>query len=317
MRLAAIDCGTNSLRLLVADVDGRAGTVQEVIRRVEIVRLGQGVDASGQLDPAAIARAVGVLREYAQDATRLGVRRMRCVMTSAARDARNVTDVTTPMRDVLAPWGCSPEIITGRQEAFLSFSGATAGLRAAGMAPPYLVVDVGGGSTELVLGISDVDVAVSLDVGSVRLTERWLQHDPPTPQEIGELSHHVDALIQGAEHDLDLGAVRTLVGTGGTVTTVAAHALGLTQYQRQRVHGSRISVPDVLAACSELASMPRWRRSALGFLPPGRLDIIAAGALVWRRIVEVVAARSGVGFAVTSEHDILDGLVRAMGTQHW
>ncbi len=312
MRVAAIDCGTNSIRLLVADVDRRSGTAREVIRRTEVVRLGQGVDAAGMLDPAAITRALSMTQEYARDCAHLGVRRMRFVATSASRDAANAAEFTDGVRAALAPWNCVPEVISGRQEAFLSFTGATSGLREAGMSPPYLVVDVGGGSTELVLGVTGVEREVSLDIGSVRLTERCLHHDPPTAEETAELTRQVDAALRVAQHRLDASPVRTLVGTGGTVTTVAAHALGLARYQRERVHLSRVSIPDVLAACSDLASMPRWRRSALGFMHPGRVDVIAAGALLWRRVVELVAARSGVQFAVTSEHDILDGLALSL-----
>ncbi len=312
MRVAAMDCGTNSIRLLVADVDRHSSVAHEVIRRAEVVRLGAGVDATGAMDPAAIGRALAMTREYARDCRRLGVRRMRFVATSAARGASNAADFTDGVRAALAGWACVPEVVSGRQEAFLSFSGATAGLLAAGMAPPYLVVDVGGGSTELVLGVRDVDAEVSLDIGSVRLTERCLHTDPPTEAEVADLTVHLDAALALAQRNLDLTTVRTLVGTGGTVTTVAAHALGLTSYQRDRVHLCRVGVPDLLAACSDLARLPRWRRSALGFMHPGRVDVIAGGALIWRGVVEVVAARSGVRRVVTSEHDILDGIALSL-----
>lgn len=307
MRVAAIDCGTNSLRLLVADVD-RRGTAHEVLRRSEVVRLGAGVDATGALDAAAIGRALALTREYARDCSHLGVRRMRFVATSATRDASNSAVFTDGVAAALAAWQCVPEVISGRQEAFLSFRGATAGLAEAGLTPPYLVADVGGGSTELVLGVNDVDAQISLDIGSVRLTERCLRADPPEAGEVAELTRHVDEALAVAARTVPLPVVRTLVGTGGTVTTVAAHALGLTSYQRERVHLCRVGVPDLLSACADLAAMPRWRRAALGFMHPGRVDVIVAGALIWRRVVELVAAGSGVTHVVTSERDILDGI---------
>ena len=214
---------------------------------------------------------------------------------------------------------CVPEVVSGGEEAALSFRGATAGLADAGLPPPYLVVDVGGGSTELVLGGAefglgpgDVSAAVSLDIGSVRLTERCLRSDPPAPAEIDELVAQVDAVLRPALETMDLARVATLVGTAGTVTTVAAHALGLASYERARVHLSLVAVPDLLTACADLAAMPRERRAALGFMHPGRVDVIAAGVLVWRRVVELVAGRSGVGAAITSEHDILDGIALSL-----
>lgn len=317
MRVAAIDCGTNCLRLLVADVDPRTRQTHEVTRRTEVVRLGEGVDARGLLDPAAVERALAMTAEYAAVCRPLGVGRMRFVATSATRDAANAAQFTDGVADLLADWSCVPEVISGREEAYLSFAGATAGVRAGGMAPPYLVIDVGGGSTELVLGVSDVDAAISLDVGSVRLTERCLRTDPPTPAEVAALIAEVDAALNRAQRQVDLAQARTLVGTGGTVTTIAAHALGLATYQRDRVHLSRVGVPDTLAACADLARLPRWRRSALGFMHPGRVDVIVAGALLWRRLVEVVAARSGVRRVVTSEHDILDGIAGSLGRPTW
>lgn len=315
MRVGAIDCGTNSLRLLVADVvrePGGGAAAVEVLRRTEIVRLGEGVDGTGALDPAAIARAHTLTREYARDCDRLGVRRMRFVATSATRDASNAAAFTEGVASALAAWQCVPEVISGRQEALLSFRGATAGLAAVGLAPPYLVVDVGGGSTELVLGGDDVAAEVSLDVGSVRLTERCVRADPPGPADVAELIGHVDAALLVAAQTVDLAAVRTLVGTGGTVTTVAAHALGLGTYRRDRVHLSRIAVGHLLAGCASLAAMPRADRAALGFMHPGRVDVIAAGSLIWGRIVELVAERSSVDVAVTSEHDILDGIALSL-----
>lgn len=329
VRVGAIDCGTNSLRLLVADVEGQdgqagvsgeydwrgripRGTATEVLRRTEVVRLGQGVDATGAFDPAAIARALALTGEYARECARLGVRRMRFVATSATRDAANASALTDGVATALAGWHCVPEVISGRQEALLSFRGATGGLASAGLRPPYLVVDVGGGSTELVLGGDDVTGVVSLDVGSVRLTERCVRCDPPGPGDVIELTAHVDTALTRAADVMDLAAVHTLVGTGGTVTTVAAHALGLATYQRDRVHLSRIAVPRLLGACASLAAMPRADRAALGFMHPGRVDVIAAGALIWGRIVEVVAARSGVAVAVASEHDILDGIALSL-----
>lgn len=313
MRVAAVDCGTNSLRLLVSDVDPHTRRAQEVIRRTEIVRLGEGVDSSGRITPEAMHRALAVVREYAAQVHALRTERVRFVATSASRDARNAHEFAAGVTAAFAPLPVVPEVISGNEEALLSFSGATLGMRAEGFPAPYLVVDLGGGSTELVLGTTGVRQSISVDIGSVRLTERHFRHDPPSAADIGAATADIDRALRLAWTAVDVDATRTFVGVGGTVTTITAHALGLPRYERDRVHLSRVSVPDMLAACTSLLTMRRAQRAALGFMPPGRVAVIGAGALIWRRIVEVVAAESGISQVVTSEHDILDGMALALG----
>ncbi|TWH33981.1 Ppx/GppA phosphatase family protein [Isoptericola variabilis] len=307
-RVAAIDCGTNSIRLLVADVSDD-GTLTEVDRRTEVVRLGQGVDRTGELAPEALERTLTTAREYARAIRDLGAERVRFVATSATRDARN-RDV---FRDgVLDAVGVEPEVVSGDEEALLSFTGATSGT-ATDHPGPYLVVDLGGGSTELVLGTTTPDAALSLDVGSVRLTERHLRTDPPTDAEIAAARADVRAALDAAAAVVPLGKTATLVGLAGSITTVTAHALGLPSYRRERVHGATFAPGTVLAACDDLLHRTREQRLALGFMHPGRADVIGAGALVWSEVVarvrdDVAAAGGALAEVVTSESDILDGI---------
>ncbi len=303
-RVAAFDCGTNSLRLLVADPGSDGSPHVDVVRRMEIVRLGQGVDRTGRLDPAAIERTLAVAADYAVVCADLGVERTRFVATSATRDAANASDFVDGVRDIL---GVEPEVVSGDQEAQLSFVGATAGLGDRHPAP-YCVVDLGGGSTELVLGDGEVEAAWSMDVGCVRMTERHLADDPPTQDQIDHAAADVDAALDIAGRTVPLSRTATLVGVAGSVTTITAHALGLPTYDADRIHGAELSVQDVLLACASLVRMPRAERAALGFMHPGRVDVIGAGALVWSRVVARAAELSGVSTVVTSEHDILDGI---------
>jgi exopolyphosphatase/guanosine-5'-triphosphate,3'-diphosphate pyrophosphatase len=311
-RVAAIDCGTNSIRLLVADV-GPDGPLREVDRRTKIVRLGQGVDRTGELAPEALERTLAASREYARVVAELGATRVRFVATSATRDARN-RDV---FRDgVLAAVGVEPEVVSGDEEALLSFTGATSGTATRHPAP-YLVVDLGGGSTELVLGTTTPDAALSLDVGSVRLTERHLRSDPPTEDEIAAARADVRAALDEAAAVVPLDKTATLVGLAGSITTVTAHALGLPSYLRERVHGATFTPDQVLAACDDLLHRTREERLALGFMHPGRADVIGAGALVWSEVVtrvrdDVAAAGGRLSEVVTSESDILDGIALSM-----
>ncbi|HEV2088215.1 MAG TPA: Ppx/GppA phosphatase family protein [Cryptosporangiaceae bacterium] len=306
-RVAAIDCGTNSLRLLVADApDGTrhgGGGLVDVVRRMEIVRLGQGVDRTGRLDPAAIERARVVLAAYATQLRRLGAERVRMVATSASRDASNADDFRTMVRGVL---GVEPEVITGDEEAGLSFTGAVRGLDAADNAsePPYLVVDIGGGSTELVLGTGHVVAARSVDVGCVRLTERHLHDDPPTPQQRAAAEKDVVDAVASARETVPVEQARTLVGLAGSVTTVAALALDLDSYDPDAVHHARISYADVAEVTDRLLDATRAERAALAVMHPGRVDVIGAGALVLKVVMEQVGADA----VVASEHDILDGI---------
>ena len=299
-RVAAIDCGTNSIRLLVADVDG--DQLVDLDRRMEIVRLGQGVDRTGIFAPDALARTFQACEAYAVAIRGFGADRVRFVATSASRDVRNRDELVAGVRTAL---GVVPEVISGREEAHLSFVGATRELGTDTTGAPYLVVDIGGGSTELVLGASDVRAAISVDVGCVRMTERHLHSDPPTPDEVAAATADVDAALDRAAEVVDVGSARTLVGLAGSVTTVAAMALGLPRYDSQRIHRSRLSREQVHDVAARLLAMPRSERAALPFMHPGRVDVIGAGALVLDRVLRRAAHLDEV---VVSEHDILDGI---------
>ena len=304
-RVAAIDCGTNSIRLLVADLDPAGGPAAEVDRRMEIVRLGQGVDATGRIADEALARTFAACDRYAAAVRELGAERTRFVATSAMRDAANRDEFTA---GVLARFGVAPEIISGDQEAALSFAGATGALAGAEDPTPYLVIDIGGGSTEFVLGTDRVEAARSMDIGSVRLTERHFAADPPTTAQIAAARKDVTAALDQAAATVPLEQARTLVGVAGSVTTVAALALGLGAYDRSRVHLSRIPALKVSETAGELLTSTRAQRAASPVIHPGRVDVIAAGAL----ILAVIVDRLGLPGLVVSEHDILDGIARSM-----
>jgi exopolyphosphatase/guanosine-5'-triphosphate,3'-diphosphate pyrophosphatase len=300
-RVAAIDCGTNSIRLLVLDLpEGR-----EVVRRLEIVRLGQGVDRTGRLAAEAIERTRVALAGYAEEIARLGVERVRMVATSATRDAANADEFRDMVRATL---GVAPEVVTGDEEARLSFAGAVRGLPV-DAEPPYLVVDIGGGSTEFVLGTSTVEQAISVDIGCVRMTERHLHGDPPTPEEVAaaeaDIRATVDRALPAVLKGRDPG---TVVGLAGSVTTVTAIVLGLDGYQPDRIHHARISYDDVAKVTVNLLGMTTAQRRAIPVMHPGRADVIGAGALVLRVVME----RAGATAVVASEHDILDGIAYSL-----
>ena len=307
-RVAGIDCGTNSIRLLVADVDDQ-GRLTDLDRRMEVVRLGQGVDRTGRIAPEALERTLEAARRYAGVCADLGAERIRFVATSATRDAENRADFVDGVRAAL---GVEPEVIDGSEEAALSFRGATSVL--AGKHPgPFLVVDIGGGSTEVVLGTTSVVASHSMDIGCVRLTERHLHSDPPTPQEIAAASADVVAALDAAARDVPFGRTATLVGLAGSVTTVTAHVLDLDEYDPRAIDGAVLHVDKVLTSARELLTMSRARRARLPFMHPGRVDVIGAGALVWSDVVsrvraEVGAAGGRLRTVVVSEHDILDGI---------
>jgi exopolyphosphatase/guanosine-5'-triphosphate,3'-diphosphate pyrophosphatase len=300
-RVAAVDCGTNSIRLLVADLDTGPGTAAEVDRRMEIVRLGEGVDRTGVLSPAALARTFAACDTYAEVVRATGAERVRFVATSASRDVDNRDEFVAGVRERL---GVDPEVVTGDEEARLSFAGATRELLAGSDPRPFLVTDIGGGSTELVLGDTDVTAARSVDVGCVRMTERHLHDDPPTADQVAAARADVEAAVAAAGETVPLADARTLVGLAGSVTTVAAMALGLTTYDRDRIHHSRISAADVHDVARTLLAMTHEQRAALPFMHPGRVDVIGAGALVLAVILENVP----VDEVLVSEHDILDGI---------
>ena len=345
-RVAAIDCGTNTIRLLIADArasSGGAVRLVPLVRLNEIVRLGQGVDRTGRLDEAALERTLAVVGDYADRCRELGAQSVRFVATSATRDASNRAVFVEGVRELL---GVEPEVVSGQEEARLSFAGsllgadgggafpgADAGHAAAGPAGPEadirpgaggtrrLVTDLGGGSTELVLGVDAPAAAYSMNTGSVRVTERYLA-DGVTPAAEAAARDHVRALLDRAGAVVDLGATRELVGLAGTITTVTAHALGLESFEPEAIDGARLDVGTALASCEAIVHSTAAERESWGYLRPGRRDVIAAGALVWSeviaRVVEATAARGHrLTCTVTSLHDILDGialsLVRPVG----
>lgn len=307
MRVAAIDCGTNSIRLLIAEGEA-GGSLRDIVRRMEVVRLGYGVDRTGRLDPERIAATLNVTGEYAEICREHGVRAIRFVATSASRDAENAADFIAGVQAAFGDLDISPEVISGGEEAELSFRGATGDLRARGIPGPYLVLDIGGGSTEFVLGTERVVASQSTDIGCVRLTERHLHADPPLPHEIAAARADVERAIDLAAQQVPLAEAVTLVGLAGSITTITAHALGLSSYQPDRIHLSRLTSQQALAASDDLLGMSRAERAALPFMHPGRVDVIGGGAIVWRTIIERVAAVAGPVPVITSEHDILDGI---------
>jgi exopolyphosphatase/guanosine-5'-triphosphate,3'-diphosphate pyrophosphatase len=317
-RVAAIDCGTNSIRLLVADVtvrDDGTAWLRDVHREMRVVRLGQGVDATGVLAPAALARTRAALADYTAIAVRRGVQQARMVATSATRDAANRDEFFAMTAEVL---GVPAEVISGDEEARLSFAGAVGDLDFED--GPFLVMDVGGGSTELVLGTwdggrPDVRAACSVDIGCVRLTERCLHSDPPTATEVADAVRVATDVLADAFAAVPLERARTFIGVAGTVTTMSAVHLGLTGYDPDALHLSRLSMPAIGEVTELLAGMTRERRAALGPMHPGRVDVIGAGAIIVRTVAEQVAARSGVSEMVVSEHDILDGIALSLSQE--
>ncbi|RKS72050.1 exopolyphosphatase/guanosine-5'-triphosphate,3'-diphosphate pyrophosphatase [Actinomadura pelletieri DSM 43383] len=307
-RVAAVDCGTNSVRLLIADIapgEG-GGTLTDVERRMEIVRLGEGVDETGRLSPAALERTFTAMRGYAELIERHGAGhgpiKTRVVATSATRDAENRADFVSGVLDI---FGVVPEVISGDEEAELSFLGATRELAALRPARPYLVVDIGGGSTEFVVGSSTADVARSIDIGCVRMTERHLKDgDPPSPSQISGAAADIDAALATVRETVPVHEARTLVGLAGSVTTVAGIALDLPEYDSSRIHLSRITAAQVHEVTRRLLHATRAERAEIGVMHPGRVDVIGAGALILDRIMR----EYGFGAVVVSEHDILDGL---------
>ena len=310
-RVGAVDCGTNSIRLLVADVGADGGLV-EIDRRMEIVRLGQGVDVSGRIAPEAMERTLVATRDYAARCRELEVEVVRFVATSASRDAENAEQFVAGVREAFGDLDVTPEVVSGDTEAALSFVGSTGGLRAAGLDGPYLVVDIGGGSTELVRGTTDVEAAVSVDIGSVRLTERHLHGDPPTADEVVAARADVASTLDLVEGRVDLTGLGTVVGLAGSITTVTAHALGLGRYDRAAIHLAGLPVGRHRTACRELWGMTREQRAGLPYMQPGRVDVIGAGAVIWHELLGRVAVRSPGVSAVTSEHDILDGIALSL-----
>jgi exopolyphosphatase/guanosine-5'-triphosphate,3'-diphosphate pyrophosphatase len=317
-RVAAIDCGTNSIRLLVADLppgfsglamQSAGGPLTDVVRRMEIVRLGQGVDRTGRLAAEAIERTRVALADYAGQIDRLSVDRVRMVATSASRDASNADEFRAMVQATL---GVAPEVVSGDEEARLSFTGAVRGLPPDAR-PPFLVVDIGGGSTEFVLGTSTVEHALSVDIGCVRMTERHLHGNPPTADEIAAAEADITTAVRRALSVVPGREAGTLVGLAGSVTTVTAIALGLGSYQSERIHHARVSYDEVAKVTAQLLGATTAQRLAIPVMHPGRADVIGAGALVLRIIMEQLGEGAGDS-VVASEHDILDGIAWSLSS---
>ncbi|MEY4108750.1 MAG: hypothetical protein RJB35_63 [Actinomycetota bacterium] len=297
MRVAAIDCGTNSIRLLIADVDGI--NFREIVRDMEIVRLGQGVDKTGQFHPDAIARTLAAVDKYALQIASKGVEKIRFCATSATRDASNRDLFINGVKERL---GIEPEVIPGEVEAALSFQGATKDFNKS--EGPFLVIDIGGGSTEFVFGTSSVKFAKSMNIGCVRMSERHFTGGDPDPGQIAAAIEDIDEAIAQAAKIVPIAQAKTLIAVAGTATTVAAAALELPAYDRYAIHLSRISAEKTHAISKMYLSTTRADREALGYMHPGRVDVIGAGSLVLSRIM----LATGASEFVASESDILDGM---------
>lgn len=293
--VAAIDCGTNSIRLLITEVDGATKTDQ--LREMRIVRLGQDVDRTGRLAPEAIERTLQACREYGRVIETMGVDIVAFAATSAVRDAANAADFADQVEAVL---GVRPQVLTGQEEAFASFEGAT------GDVADVLtsVIDLGGGSTEVVHGLGAPTFSHSFDIGAVRMTERFLHTDPPSVGELTECMAYLDAAISPVVKDLDPSD--EVVGVAGTITTIAAHSLALPSYDSEVIHLARIHIDDLRSACGSLMQMPLVDRRALPIMHPGRADVIAGGAIILDRVLEHLPLNTDE--LVVSEHDILDGI---------
>lgn len=306
-RVAAIDCGTNSIRLLIADVND--GRLVDVHREMQIVRLGEGVDATRQFAPDALSRTKVALADYVELLKEHDVNRVRMVATSATRDASNRSvffDMTAELLGSVVP-GAVAEVITGTQEAELSFIGAVGELDSA--AAPFVVVDLGGGSTEVVLGgVGGVQASYSADIGCVRLTERCLHSDPPTRDEIASAREFVRERLGEALNAVSVDQARTWVGVAGTFTTIAALARHMTTYDSEAIHLSQVSFGELLPVCDQLLAMTRQQRAALGPMHEGRVDVIGGGAIVVEELAQALGKRAGIDSLIVSEHDILDGI---------
>jgi exopolyphosphatase/guanosine-5'-triphosphate,3'-diphosphate pyrophosphatase len=297
MRVAAIDCGTNSIRLLIADIDG--DNFREITREMEVVRLGQGVDKTGAFHPDAIERTLAAVDKYAAEIRKRGVEKIRFCATSATRDATNRALFIDGVKERL---GIEPEVIAGEVEAALSFIGATKDFDK--NQGPFLVIDIGGGSTEFVFGADKVEAARSMNIGCVRMSERHFTGDQPDPGQIASAIEDIDEAIRQAAKNVPITEARTVIMVAGTATTVAAAALELPSYDRYAIHLSRISAERAHKISQELLRETREQRAAHGYMHPGRVDVIGAGSLVLDRIM----LASGATEFVASESDILDGM---------
>ena len=302
-RVAAVDCGTNTLRLLIADLDPVTGTEHELVREMRVVRLGQDVDRTGRLADEALERVFNAVDAYAATIGQASVDVVRVCATSAARDAANAEVFIAGIKERL---GVVPDVITGAAEAQLTFAGATRSLPG-DLHGPVMVVDIGGGSTELIIGDIDgtVSAAHSLDIGSVRMTERHLRSDPPSTDEVASMTAEIEGALDELEtHGVHIENANTLVGVAGTITTVAAAILELEEYDRTRIHHATLPRAEVRRISRRLLGLTVEERRALPFMHPGRADVIGAGALILSRI----AVRASVDELLISEADILDGI---------
>lgn len=297
MRVAAIDCGTNSIRLLIADISG--GNFQEVVRQMQVVRLGQGVDVNKAFHPDAITRTLDAVKKYSQQIISHDVEKVRFCATSASRDATNRDSFIDGVRDIL---GVEVEVISGEEEAMLSFAGATKELKQSDA--PFLVVDIGGGSTEFVIGSTKVEFAKSVNIGCVRMTERHFTQQPPISAQLHAAISDIDQAIALAAKHVPITTAQTLIAVAGTATTIAAAALELERYDRDAIHLSHISATKVFQVAAKLQTLNRDEIATLGYMHPGRVDVITAGALVLSRVM----AATGASEFVASERDILDGM---------
>jgi len=300
-RVAAVDCGTNTIKLLIADLEATSGQERELVREMRVVRLGQDVDRTGRLAEEALERTFAAIDEYAALVREHDVHEIRFCATSAVRDADNAADFAA---GVEARLGVAPEVVTGPEEAQLAYDGATRGLAGRDLPGPFLVVDIGGGSTELILGdrAGHVRASQSLDIGSVRMTERHLLGDPPDRDEVAAAAADIAGAI--AASDVPLSEARTVIGVAGTITTVAAGVLGLEEYDRAAIDQAELAYADVHALTERLLAMSVAERKALGYMHPGRADVIGAGAL----ILDEVLRRTTADRLRVSEADILDGI---------
>ena len=306
-RAAAVDCGTNSIRLLIADVEGN--NVVDVVRCMRIVRLGQGVDATGRFADEALERVFTACDEFSELIREHGPMPVRFAATSASRDVDNRDEFFAGVQQRL---GITPEVISGNDEAALSFLGATAGVASSidgGLPQPVLVMDLGGGSTELVVGSDTVDGGYSMNIGCVRMTERHITSDPASAENIAAIEADVDAAFDEAAKHVDIASARALVGVAGTITTITAAALGLEAYEPNVIHGAQFSREQADRAVQDLLSATSAARAQLPYMHPGRVDVIVGGAIVYRRLVHRIEQAVGHSIPlITSEADILDGI---------
>ena len=302
-RVAALDCGTNSIRLLIAEENAGGSSFTEISRKMSIVKLGEGVDKNKAFLPDAISRTLAALKVFAAEIAEAKVAKVRFCATSATRDAQNRDEFLIPVEQIL---GITPEVISGEEEAKLSFLGATQALSKSD--GPFLVIDIGGGSTEFVFGSDHVDAARSVNIGCVRMSERHFKNDPPTQSEIEGAREDIKNAIALAAEVVPIRNAKTLVAVAGTATTVAAAALNLAKYDSDLIHLAKISSKETRRVSDWLLTLTRQERSDLGYMHPGRVDVIAAGSLVIAEIIEA----TGLESFVASENDILDGMVWSM-----